>query len=52
MRWPEQVLAQLRAFAEAGADEFIVRDDANVPVRQALDQIDILSEAVLPVLTR
>ena len=45
----DEVLSALRAFRAAGADEFIVRDDAaNVGVSEALDQIDILTEAVLP----
>jgi len=45
---PEQVLSQLLAFRDAGADEFIVRDDAaNVPTERALTQIDILTSAVL-----
>lgn len=48
---PQQVLAQMRAYADAGADEFIVRDDAAIPARQVLDQIDILTQAVLPGLT-
>lgn len=46
---PQEVLSRLLVFRAAGADEFIVRDDAaNVPVSRALDQIDILTEAVLP----
>jgi alkanesulfonate monooxygenase SsuD/methylene tetrahydromethanopterin reductase-like flavin-dependent oxidoreductase (luciferase family) len=46
---PQEVLARLRAFSVAGADEFIVRDDAaGAGVSEALDQIDILTEAVLP----
>lgn len=46
---PQEVLSQLLAFRDAGTDEFIVRDDAlNVPAGQALTQIDILTEAVLP----
>ena len=48
---PEQVLSQLREFADAGADEFIVSDDAHIPVRQALHQIDMLTQAVVPGLT-
>jgi alkanesulfonate monooxygenase SsuD/methylene tetrahydromethanopterin reductase-like flavin-dependent oxidoreductase (luciferase family) len=45
---PEQVLSQLLAFRDAGADEFIVRDDAaNVPTERALSEIDILTAAVL-----
>ena len=50
---PEQVLSQLLAFRDAGASEYIVRDDAaNVPLGQALTQIDSLAQAVLPQLTR
>jgi alkanesulfonate monooxygenase SsuD/methylene tetrahydromethanopterin reductase-like flavin-dependent oxidoreductase (luciferase family) len=49
---PRQILSQLRAYADAGTDEFIVRDDAGVPAGQALDQIDILTQDVLPALTR
>lgn len=49
---PQQVLSRLRVFADAGADEFIVRDDAGIPAGQALAQIDILTQAVLPGLTR
>jgi alkanesulfonate monooxygenase SsuD/methylene tetrahydromethanopterin reductase-like flavin-dependent oxidoreductase (luciferase family) len=48
----QQVLSQLRAFADAGAEEFIVSDDAKVPAEQALDQIDVLTQAVLPGLNR
>lgn len=49
---PEEVLAQLLAFRDAGADEFIVRDDAaNVPTEQAITQISSLTTAVLPRLT-
>jgi probable F420-dependent oxidoreductase len=45
----EEVLTQLLAYGEAGADEFIVCDDAaNVPIGQALTQIDALTQAVLP----
>lgn len=47
-----EVLNRLLAFRDAGADEFIVRDDAaNVSVERALTLIDILTEAVLPGLT-
>lgn len=50
---PEDVLSQLLAFRDAGADEFIVRDGAaNVPIGQALTQIDTLTQTVLPQLTR
>jgi alkanesulfonate monooxygenase SsuD/methylene tetrahydromethanopterin reductase-like flavin-dependent oxidoreductase (luciferase family) len=46
---PDEVLAQLLAFRDAGVGEFIVRDDAaNVPVEQALAQIDTLTASVLP----
>jgi alkanesulfonate monooxygenase SsuD/methylene tetrahydromethanopterin reductase-like flavin-dependent oxidoreductase (luciferase family) len=49
---PEEVLSQLLAYRDAGAGEFIVCDDAaNVPAEQALNQIDILTQAVLPRLT-
>lgn len=45
----EEVLSQLLAYRDAGASEFIVCDDAaNGPPEQALDQIDILTRAVLP----
>jgi F420-dependent oxidoreductase-like protein len=43
-----EVLSWLLAFRDAGAGEFIVRDDAAVPAGRALTQIDILTEAVLP----
>jgi alkanesulfonate monooxygenase SsuD/methylene tetrahydromethanopterin reductase-like flavin-dependent oxidoreductase (luciferase family) len=49
---PAEILSRLLAFRDAGADEFIVRDDAAVPPDRALTQIDILTEAVLPGLTR
>lgn len=45
---PQQIMPQARAYADAGTDEFIVRDDAGLPARQALDQIGILTQAVLP----
>ncbi len=45
---PQDVLSRLLAFRDAGAGEFIVRDDARVPPEQALAQIDILTTAVLP----
>jgi hypothetical protein len=48
---PPGVLSQLLAFRDAGAGEFIVRDDAHVPAEQALTQIDILTTTVLPGLT-
>jgi F420-dependent oxidoreductase-like protein len=44
----EEVVARLLAFRDAGADEFIVSDDAKVPVKQALAQLGALTEAVLP----
>ncbi len=47
-----EVQARLAEFSEAGADEFIVRDDANLPVAHALAQVDTLTRAVLPGLTR
>jgi len=49
---PQEVLSQLLAFGDAGASEFIVRDDARVPAGQALTQIDTLTSTVLPGLTR
>jgi hypothetical protein len=50
---PEEVVSQLIAFGDAGASEFIVRDDAaNVPLGQELNQIDSLAHAVVPELTR
>ncbi len=50
---PEDILSQLLAFRDAGADEFIVRDDAaNFSIEQALTQLDTLTQAVLPGLTR
>jgi alkanesulfonate monooxygenase SsuD/methylene tetrahydromethanopterin reductase-like flavin-dependent oxidoreductase (luciferase family) len=49
---PQGVLSQLLAFRDAGASEFIVRDDARVPAGQALTQIDTLTSTVLPGLTR
>jgi alkanesulfonate monooxygenase SsuD/methylene tetrahydromethanopterin reductase-like flavin-dependent oxidoreductase (luciferase family) len=48
---PQAVLSQLLAFRDAGATEYIVRDDAHVPAEQALTQIDILTNTVLPRLT-
>jgi hypothetical protein len=48
---PAGVLSHLLAFRDAGADEFIVRDDARVPAEQALTQIGILTTTVLPRLT-
>ena len=49
---PQDVLSQLPAFRDAGADEFIVCDHAaGVPIRQALTVIDTLTQAVLPGLT-
>jgi alkanesulfonate monooxygenase SsuD/methylene tetrahydromethanopterin reductase-like flavin-dependent oxidoreductase (luciferase family) len=48
---PQEVLSQLLALRAAGADEFIVSDDAaNVPMSEALEQIDIMTEGVLPAL--
>jgi alkanesulfonate monooxygenase SsuD/methylene tetrahydromethanopterin reductase-like flavin-dependent oxidoreductase (luciferase family) len=49
---PAEVLSRLLAFRDAGAGEFIVRDDAAVPAERALTQIDILTEAVLPALMK
>lgn len=50
---PGEVLDRLLAFRDAGADEFIVRDDAaNVPLAAALTQLEILTATVLPWLTR
>lgn len=49
----EEVLSRLLAFRDAGADEFVVVDDAaNVSAERALSQLDILTEAVMPGLTR
>jgi len=45
---PDDVLRQLREFHRAGADEFIVRDGASVPIDEALAQVDVLTRAVLP----
>jgi alkanesulfonate monooxygenase SsuD/methylene tetrahydromethanopterin reductase-like flavin-dependent oxidoreductase (luciferase family) len=46
---PDEVLAKLLAFRDASVGEFIVRDDAaNVPVEQALAQIDTLTTTVMP----
>ncbi len=45
---PREVLSQLLAFRDAGAGEFIVRDDARIPPEQALSQIDAITMAVLP----
>jgi alkanesulfonate monooxygenase SsuD/methylene tetrahydromethanopterin reductase-like flavin-dependent oxidoreductase (luciferase family) len=49
----QEVGNRLLEFRAAGADEFIVVDDAaNVSVGRALTQLDTLTEAVLPRLTR
>jgi alkanesulfonate monooxygenase SsuD/methylene tetrahydromethanopterin reductase-like flavin-dependent oxidoreductase (luciferase family) len=48
---PAAVLSQLLAFRDAGAGEFIVRDEAHIPADQALTQIGILTATVLPRLT-
>jgi alkanesulfonate monooxygenase SsuD/methylene tetrahydromethanopterin reductase-like flavin-dependent oxidoreductase (luciferase family) len=45
---PEEVLSHLLAFRHAGAGEFIVRDAVNVPIGQALAQIDTLAQDVMP----
>jgi alkanesulfonate monooxygenase SsuD/methylene tetrahydromethanopterin reductase-like flavin-dependent oxidoreductase (luciferase family) len=45
---PAGVASQLLAFRDAGAGEFIVRDDARLPAEQALDQLGILTTTVLP----
>ena len=45
---PHEVLSQLLAFRDAGAGEFIVRDDAHVPLEHALSQLDTFTTAVLP----
>ena len=45
---PQDVLSRLLAFRDAGAGEFVVRDDAHVPPEQALTQIDTLTTTVLP----
>lgn len=44
--------AEVLSWLLACAAEFIVRDDAAVPAERALTQIDILTEAGLPGLTR
>lgn len=45
----DEVLARLLEFRSLGVDEFIVRDDAaNVSVEESLDQVAVLTEAVLP----
>jgi alkanesulfonate monooxygenase SsuD/methylene tetrahydromethanopterin reductase-like flavin-dependent oxidoreductase (luciferase family) len=45
---PAEILVRMNAYAEAGAGEFIVSDDASVPVDHALAQLDVLTLAVLP----
>ncbi len=45
---PAEILVRLSAYAEAGAGEFIVSDDASVPFDHALAQFDVLTQAVLP----
>lgn len=45
---PQGVLSRLLAFRDAGAGEFIVRDDAHVPLERALAQLDALTRTVLP----
>ena len=47
---PAQALDLLLAYRDAGVDEFLVCDDAKVPVGQALDQIDAITQTVLPAL--
>jgi hypothetical protein len=47
---PAQALNLLLAYRDAGVDEFLVCDDAKVPVDQALDQIDAITQTVLPAL--
>jgi probable F420-dependent oxidoreductase len=44
---PAQAQDRLREYRHAGVDEFQVCDDARVPVDQALDQIDALTQTVL-----
>ena len=46
------MLSQLLAFRDAGASDFIVRVNAHVTAEQALTQIDILANTVLPGLAR
>jgi alkanesulfonate monooxygenase SsuD/methylene tetrahydromethanopterin reductase-like flavin-dependent oxidoreductase (luciferase family) len=45
-----EALDLLLAYRGAGVDEFQVCDDAKVPVDQALDQIDAITQTVLPAL--
>jgi alkanesulfonate monooxygenase SsuD/methylene tetrahydromethanopterin reductase-like flavin-dependent oxidoreductase (luciferase family) len=42
------VLRQLLDYHHAGADEFVVRDAASVHIDEALTQIDVLTQTVLP----
>jgi alkanesulfonate monooxygenase SsuD/methylene tetrahydromethanopterin reductase-like flavin-dependent oxidoreductase (luciferase family) len=49
---PQEVLFQLLAFRDAGASEFIVCDDSQLPAERALAQIETLTATVLPALTR
>jgi len=48
---PAQVVERLLEFGAAGADEFIVRDHASLPLGPALDLIDALTNDVLPALS-
>jgi alkanesulfonate monooxygenase SsuD/methylene tetrahydromethanopterin reductase-like flavin-dependent oxidoreductase (luciferase family) len=47
---PAEALDLLLAYRDAGVDEFLVCDDASVPIAEAQDQIDALTETVLPAL--
>ena len=50
---PAGVLALLDAFRDAGADEFVVCDDAaSLPIGRALTQIETVTSAALPRLAR
>jgi len=45
----DEVVARLLEFRSCGVDEFIVRDDAaNMGVEESLDQLDALTDAVVP----
>ena len=46
-----QVVERLLEFGAAGADEFIVRDQASLPVGPTIDLIDALTNDVLPALS-
>lgn len=48
---PEQIIEALGRYANSRVSEFIVRDDRDVPVEEALDMISALTTDVLPHLT-